>query len=270
MKKAVFAVVTAVCAIIFAVNASAYSDYTQYLFDDADCLMETTRSSYNIKLKELSEDLGFPVMVLITDDIGSSKSDYGAMDYADVYQERVIGIDEDGIMLMISLDPSNKIYWITTSGACINRFTDYEIDKIFDAMENAYGGRLSYDTTRLGVGISSFTASVSRYSEYGESVSASSVFGQITGGMVLFFLVVNVIIVVCFITGVKRSYKISAARGAANYLDQSTVRYYRKSDTFIRTYVTKVRIQSSSGGGHGGSSSHRSSGGGRHGGGGRH
>jgi len=269
MKKAFFIIMLVVAAALFSVSASAYVD-TRCLFDDADCLSETTRNSYNTKLKELSEELGFPVMVLITDDIGSNKSDYGAMDYADVYQEGIIGKNQNGIMLMISLDPRNNIYWITTSGACINRFTDYEIDKILDSLENAYGGSLSYDPNRLGVGISSFTASVERYYEKGESFSGSVVVRDITGGTVLFFLVVNVIIIISYVVGVKRSYKISPARGAANYLEHASVRYYQKSDTYIRTYVTKVRIQSSSGGGHGGGSSHRSSGGGRHGGGGRH
>lgn len=261
MKRIVFIVVFAV---IFAVNSSADA---WYLFDDANCLTETMRGAYELKLKETSEELGFPVAVLITDDIGSDKSDYGAMDYADVYQENKFGINADGIMLMISLDPSNRYYYITTSGSCISRFTDAEIDEILDAVENSYGGKMSYDKTRLGTGITSFAAAVSRYSGYGGSVGSVSV-GGIVGGWGMFIVIIDAIAVVCFVVGVKKRYKIYPARGAGNYLDPASVRYYQKSDTYIRTYVTKVRIQSSSGG-HGGSS-HHSSGGGSHGGGGRH
>ena len=57
-------------------------------------------------------------------------------------------------------------------------------------------------------------------------------------------LIINVIIVLCFVFGVKQSYKISKAKCAHDYLEQNSISYRQKSDTYIRTYVTKVRIQS--------------------------
>jgi len=56
--------------------------------------------------------------------------------------------------------------------------------------------------------------------------------------------IVTIVIIFAFIAGVKKTYKISKASCAQDYLDKQTIRYRQKSDTFIRSYVTKVRIQS--------------------------
>jgi len=268
MKKIAFVVVFIAAAAVFAVTASA----KQYFFDDIDCASEETAEQLNSELKELSDECGFSVGILITDNIGKDKSDDGAMDYADVYQEKKFGMNADAIMLMISLDPKNNVYWITTSGSCIRRFPSGDIDKIFDNIESVQGGKLKYEIEELGKAVRAFMDSVPAYAGYNSGSSGSvglngsPVFNL---NFIIVILVVNVIIIAGFVGGVKNSYKISRAKGAGNYLNRSSVHYYQQSDTFIRTYVTKTRIQSSSRHG-GGGGSHRSSGGGSHGGGGRH
>jgi len=276
-KTAVFVILFAV---LFQINvyatAATNSDgtFVKYLYDDAGYFDTTDKVLIEMRLKNISRELGFPVMVLVTDDVGPDKSDYGVMDYADVYQEGIIGIDKDGIMYMINLDPLSKTTGydrITTSGDCIRRFTDNEIEYIFDAMwDNMLAERFSD-------GITDYIAAVKKYSGYnydsgsGYSGGDSYYGGRRGSGNIIFaLLVINVVIIIGFITGVKKTYKIARAKGAANYLKQSSVNYYQKSDTYIRTFVTKTYIQrSSGGGGHHGGSSHRSSGGGHHGGGGR-
>lgn len=61
---------------------------------------------------------------------------------------------------------------------------------------------------------------------------------------ILISIVVTVIVFVSFIFGVKKSYKISKASCAHDYLDQQTIKYRQKSDTYIKTYTSKVKISS--------------------------
>jgi len=56
--------------------------------------------------------------------------------------------------------------------------------------------------------------------------------------------IMSVIIVLAFVFGVKKSYKISKAKCAHDYLDQKTIKYRQKSDTYIKTYTSKVKISS--------------------------
>jgi hypothetical protein len=61
--------------------------------------------------------------------------------------------------------------------------------------------------------------------------------------------IVNVIIVLAFVFGVKKAYRIKPAKCAFDYLVQASVTYYQRSDTFIRKYTTKVRINRDNSGG---------------------
>jgi hypothetical protein len=61
--------------------------------------------------------------------------------------------------------------------------------------------------------------------------------------MIIIMVIVTIIVVAGFIFGVIRAYKIRPAKCAHDYLDKGSVKYRQKSDTYIRTYVTKVRIQ---------------------------
>ena len=64
--------------------------------------------------------------------------------------------------------------------------------------------------------------------------------------MIFIMLIVTVIIVLSFIFGVRKAYKIRKAKCAHDYLDKNSINYRQKSDTYIRTRVTKVKLQSNS------------------------
>ena len=74
-------------------------------------------------------------------------------------------------------------------------------------------------------------------------------------------------IVICIM--VAKNKMVKKAVDAKDYLDEDSIKYTAKNDTFVSTHTSSYRISSSSGGGHGGGS-HHSSGGFSHGGGGRH
>ncbi|MDR0197648.1 MAG: TPM domain-containing protein [Oscillospiraceae bacterium] len=284
---AVFSSIIVLCALTGAVCAES-ADTGRRLFDEAgyfkDTKVEYNGTIYdgaeflNDLLLEAEKEAGFYVAVLISDDIGENKSDRAVVDYADVYYEEQFGKNTDGILLFINMD--NKYDWISTSGYCIQVFSDERIDWVFNVMGN------SLDEEQFERTVELFAREVCYYASQGvpdgwysqdrdnwsdpDDVRRQNE----TIGIITFLLIADVIIAFIVVKGVKAGYKISPARDAADYLNRSSVKYHQKSDTFIRTYVTSHRIESSSGGGRsggrsGGSSTHRSSGGGSHGGGGR-
>jgi uncharacterized protein len=285
MKKniltAVFVAVVALTALIppAAETFAASVGTDKRLFDEAGLYEESsgyggeeTAAALNRDLFEAGEKAGFYIAVLISADIGRNKSDRAVTDYADVYYEKQFGKNTDGILLFINMD--TKYDWISTSGKCIDVFTDRRIDSIFDAMER------SLKAGDFTAAIKIFRDKSASYAELGvpdgqyrEQTDDERQKQTLVMNIVFFCLIADFIIAFIFVIGVKASYKISPVKDAGNYLDRSSVKYYQKSDTFIRVYVTKQRIDSSGGGGGGTggrSSVHTSSGGGTHGGGGRH
>lgn len=101
-------------------------------------------------------------------------------------------------------------------------------------------------------------------------VDLSEIIGKLV--MLAFFgigagLIVAVIVFFC----VKHHYKFKSSLSPTAYINRKNLVIHRQHDNFIRTYTTRVKIESSSGGGRsggGGGGGGRSSGG--HGGGGRH
>ncbi|MCL2036389.1 MAG: hypothetical protein FWG83_03265 [Oscillospiraceae bacterium] len=65
--------------------------------------------------------------------------------------------------------------------------------------------------------------------------------------MIIIMVLATIGIILGFVFGVKRSYKIRPVKFAHDYLDRDSIKYRQKSDTYIRTYVTKVKIQTNSG-----------------------
>ena len=76
--------------------------------------------------------------------------------------------------------------------------------------------------------------------------------------------VVSIIVILIMIS---KNKMVKKAVNAKDYLDENSIKYTSKQDTFVSTHTSSYRISSSSGGGGG---SHHSSGGFSHGGGGRH
>lgn len=254
---------------------------TAFLHDLDNSLDETQETNILEDLMEAVYDKGFSIGIVITDDIGTDKSDYGVMDFSDIYYEKYCGMDTDGIMLLINND--NNYDWLSTSGSCIDMFYGRD-DDIFNAI---------YDYLKEGnyyYACQKFVQDVSYYSEQdytdydyddddGYSIHFSSedfedVFTLILVAGIFAFIAISI-----FQVGIKTSYKMKKNVTAANYKLENSLVFSQQTDTYIRQYTTRRTVSSSSSGSGGGSRSrsssgsrsrsHRSSSGGRHGGGGR-
>lgn len=244
-------------------------DNIALLHDLDDSLTYDEEQELVSAIASTSKDTGYNIGVVITDDIGFNKSDYGVMDYADVYYEEYCGKNTDGILLLLNND--TKYDWISTSGDCIDIFYS-DIDIMFDNMW------YYLDNGDFAGAINMFCNDVYRYQnqDYDYDYEYSYEYDDDNGEdafvfifIGLFFTVVSLLI---FTVVINHSYKLKNIN-AAQYMLKNSLDFSICTDTYIRTYTTKTRISSSSSSGsrsHSRSSrSHRSSGGGRHGGGGR-
>lgn len=261
-------------------TASLENGYTALLHDIDNSLTEAEEAQVLTDLMGAVRETDFNIGIVITNDIGDDKSDYGVRDFTDLYYEEYCGMNTDGILLLINND--NKYDWISTSGRCIDIFYGKE-DGLFDSM---------YDFLVSGnyeLACQSFVQNVKYYGikagydydddydyDYDDDGYHVHIDGDDIGAgfsFIVFAIFIAIIAVSIFAGVITNSYKMKKNVSAENYKLQNSLAFSQQTDTYIRTYTTRRTVSSSSSrsrsGRSGGSRSHRSSSGGRHGGGGR-
>ncbi|MCL2071292.1 MAG: TPM domain-containing protein [Oscillospiraceae bacterium] len=256
---------TALIALVCTITP-AYANQ-QYLFDEAGHFSADSAVVIEESLFNASEAAGFYITVLVTEILFPSAEDSGR--YAEHFYNENIGQDTSGVILLInSHGITGQMHdYIYARNNAADVITASRIERIFD---NMWDSMLNENYSQA---IHNYADTAVRYAEQGAIVEQSPPSNTTseqsppsdTMTMLFIFFVVDTIIVLGFIFGVKSAYKMSPAKCAQNYLDRDSIRYYQKSDTYIRTYVTKVKIESSSssGGGRSGGGGGRSLGGGR-------
>ena len=254
---------------------NTYNSTAVQLLDVSDSLSTEEEDEILFAADSFAKRSGFNVAIVITDDIGDDKSDRGAMNYADDRYDELCGINTDGILLLINND--TKYDWISTSGSCINYYSDDRIDRIFDRI---------YDDIVAGDYYSACIGFVDKCESYYNQGKANNQIGIQSGDgyieldfnpLELIQPLIFFVIIIAVISGV-----IYSAVTAPYKLKKSVTTRYTVPGSLLLTKnitqsrgITTTRIYSprssgsSRGGSRGHSSTHRSSSGGRHGGGGR-
>ncbi len=244
------------------------------IFDDYDYLTSYEEGVILDKAKDYAQITGFNIIFVISDDIGSDKSDNGVMAYADDVYDETCGINTDGILLLINND--TKYDWISTSGACINYYSDYRIELLFDAI---------YDDIVDGYYGDACLGFVNAALKHYNAGKANNQVGLDFGGSTHIELDLDVVVTAIFPIGVMTlivsiilynclasPYKLKKAT-TNRYVMQNSLRLscnVDESKGYVTTRTYSPRSSGSSGRSGGGrSSTHRSRSGGRHGGGGR-
>lgn len=243
-----------------------------FVLDYADVMNDSNEILIRNEAERVAAKTGFNIVVIASDNIGTPKTDAHTVEYADDKYEELCGIDTDGILLLINCD--TKYDYISTSGLCINYFSDARIDRIFDDIwDDLVGG--NYDQAAY-----TFVFRVEDYYDMGKANKQHEV-GGVEVDFDFFDVVASLspIFFIAFFIGTavyaaySHQYKIQPPTTRNYILDNSLV-FDNRSDTFIGNEVRTVytpRSRSSSHGSSGGhSSTHHSHSGGRHGGGGRH
>ena len=102
---------------------------TENIFDFAGVLKDSEIQSLSSELKRISSKYGLDVLILTTKDTGGMDT----RDYADDFYDHN-NFKDDGVILVIDFDNYNM--YISTAGKCIDYFTDYGIDYIFDNIQD--------------------------------------------------------------------------------------------------------------------------------------
>ncbi|MCL1789475.1 MAG: TPM domain-containing protein [Oscillospiraceae bacterium] len=227
-----FAIITAVFCLIIPVSAELFLDTeVEVNADRLESFLQTTEKETGFKIAVLLTDIRFP-------------SALDAETYAELFYNQNIGAGTSGVILLLNTHGiTGQMHdAIIAKGYASQVITDSRIQRIFDNMYRYLTDEHDNDILKYEQAIlDGFIPSVIHYAEKGASRN--------TGTILLVILVADIIIVLGFVFGVKRAYKMNPAKCAANYLNRESIYYRQKSDTYIRTYVTQVKIESSSGSG---------------------
>lgn len=229
------------------VSAEDYNSYSAIICDDYDILLDEEEIELTQYLQDKSQEASVTIAVVITNETDS----YGAMDYADVYEEELFGIDSDSILYLINMNDGYD--WLSCSGNAIEYYPQDTIDYI---LQNTSGLYLMDENNM------DFYGAIQQYgnlvvSEQNLPMPTFAKFG------ISFIVGLIVSIIVCCVIASK--YKFHATTNATIYTkgtNGGNVTFTQRRDTFMRTYTTKTARSDDS------SNTHTSSGGGTHSGGG--
>lgn len=259
-------------------------DASNKVYDFSGVLSEEEKATLKEKALSFLEETGIELIIVTID---KQYSDSQIEDLADDFFDfNDFGISDksesyDGILAIRNTNNYNRYYYISTSGTAQMYYDSDRVDDILDDMYDNMHYDHYYD------GFIDFINSAKRYYNKGvlpkykgchvdslgdlydkDGNPVSWEKGVYVLPLIPALLISGLVatIVVCIL--VAKNKMVKKAVDAKDYLDEDSIKYTAKNDTFISTHTSSYRISSSSGGGGGGS--HHSSGGFSHGGGGRH
>lgn len=174
-----------------------------------------------------------------------------------------VGDDGDGVLLLDNWYPEQEGSWLSTSGEVFDKFGDYEIDRVLDAVW-------------YGLDKGEYEAYAAYVKKVEQLMSGGSgdlvVYGN--GGKYIFAVIaIPIIVALFFIFCNLKNKEGKVTTTASTYVANGKPRVNVSQDNYLRKHVTSRIIQTSSSSGGtrsgGGGGGHRSSSGRSHGGGGR-
>jgi uncharacterized protein len=243
------------------------------LVDEGGLLSSSEFTSIINRLDEVSAREDFGVAIVVVNDYRTAR-DNPEISNANpniftndlfAYYNYGVGLDEDGILLMISLDMND--IWITTSGYGITAFTDAGIDEIIDTIIPDFSDGLFYD------GFNRFIDMTERYLEQARTGTPYDV-GNMPRTLSLenFLIPLGIGVIGSLLIMLFWASRLKSVRSqnmASNYVRDGSLIISTRSDRFLfRNVVRRARPKqnNSGGGGIGGSTISRGSGGGSFGG----
>lgn len=301
MKKSVLIIINivlvAALAVLLAVQSGAKNNTAQGFSGnstDSGFLDNTGMTENPDEITELvrkmSEELEMNIFIYVAGTSDSYRSDYEIECFADDFYDEIYGEDTDGIFYYMDISGRSPAYdYISTSGKAVLLYQN-NLDNIFTRLDNYLppSGQQIFPED-IENAVKEFLRAIKDYSTY--KPSSLECYHDESSGKYMFmkkgefvvsyhkpivynivllgvFIIVGLItaVIVYFVT--KQRYKFKKSQNSSVYVRNEKTVFHRSTDTFIRTYTTKHKIESSSGGSRGGGGGHSHSGG--HGGGGHH
>ncbi|WP_133015534.1 TPM domain-containing protein [Clostridium cuniculi] len=228
--------------------------------DEAKLLSQDERDKLREDIEKFRESYNIDAVIVTTNDLqGKNTMDY-ADDYYD-YNGYGLGDNKSGILLLI--DMNDRKIWISTSGDAIEYFTDNRIDSIISDISKYLRNEEYFDACNI------FLTDIQYYIDSGIP-EGQYTYSEEENTLKIVLIALGVAAVVAGVTCivVVNSYKNSKSVSSVNYVDNSSIVFTKRRDTFVNTFTTKTKIERNNSSGGSGSSTHRSSSGNTHGGGG--
>lgn len=243
-------------------------------------------------VQKTSEELEMNIFVYVAGTSDSYRSDYDIECFADDFYDEIYGEDTDGVFYYMDLSGRSPAYdYISTSGKAVLLYQK-NIDNIFTRLDNYLppSGQTVYPEN-VEDAVKGFLSAIKDYNNtrpssmtyYHDKSSGKYMFMK-NGEFVVsehkpiiynvfllgIFIIVGLIVAVIVYFVTKYRYRFKKSQNSSVYVKHDKTVFHRSTDTFIRTYTTKHKIETNSGGSRsgGGGGGHSHSGG--HGGGGHH
>lgn len=258
-------------------------DSSEKVYDFSDVLTDEEESKLKEKAIEFLNETGIELIIVT---INETYSDQRIEDFADDFFDfNDFGITDksksyDGILAIRNTNNYNRYYYISTSGIGQMYFTNSRVDNILDDMydnmhyDNYYEGFLDFIESskynyKKGIPSKYKDCYVDEmgdlHDKNGKLVSWEK--GVYVMPIIPALIIAFIVSLIVMLIMISKNKMVKKAVNAKDYLDENSINYTKRQDTFVSTHTSSYRISSSSGGGGG---SHHSSGGFSHGGGGRH
>lgn len=252
---------------LLALCAPALASSLPLVVDDASLLTASEISELTAGAQRLSEEYRMDVVIFTTGSLNGKTALNFAADYYDGrgYGQ---GADNDGVMLMLSME--DRDWCILTTGSGIQTFTDYGIQAISDDIVPFFsGGDYAGGFRRFLRDAEVFLQQAARGDPYDvyNTVRLRSPFERTVGSwlyLLLGALVAAAIGMGILMIGMKTA---KPQYSASHYVKDGSTQISRMQDLYLYHTQTRVRVQKESSGGGGGSSIFTSSSGTSHGGG---
>lgn len=269
MKKFSYLFFTMILMVIFTSDYQAL-DTTQKVYDYANILTDSEEALLKQKIDDYIEEYNMDMVLVSVDEHNKYNTQAYADDFYD-YNGFGIGDTYDGVIFVVDFNFGYTDMYMSTTGEAIRMYDDDRIDKILDVVYEEYDYYQMY---------ADFIEESSYYASLGVPSSNKNTYINSSGDLVYkrsfpwfsSILISSIISTVVLLILIAKNKMVKKATEANVYLNKESLNITERTDNFITTHTTSVRINTSSGGGGGrvgGSSTHRSSSGRSHGGGGR-
>lgn len=279
--------IVSVLSIVFCGYTNVYDGSQSKVYDEALLFTEDEKDELQKMCVESAESTKLDVVVATIDDSEGKSS----MVYADdFYDDMGFGYDQGASGLIMLIDMDNREIYISTAGIAIEYFNDNDIDNILTDMDDFMASADYFDAAVMFINdvnnhvkyINSkyyddvkpwFDGNYYDYAEFEDDTNINNehyndyeTFEDDTNVSILQYPLIDFIIAV-FISLVIVTFMIAQRKSkmtvnSDTYMNKNSLEIHKSSDIYLRTSVSKTKIQSSSS--HSGGSHHRSSGGGSH------
>ena len=210
--------------------------------DSSGLLSEQERASLTAYADSVSNQYGIDIVVVTVDTLDGK----GAMEYADDYYD-YNGYGDDGVLLLVCMDA--RLWWISTSGACIQVIDNGVIDDMSDRFTPRLSSGSYYDAFRVFI------------DDCGSAMEAETGFNIIP---VLVCIGIGVLVGLIVVLVMKAQMKnVRRQSSAGSYIRNGSMQVNVSRDMFLYQNVTRrLKPQNNSTGTHMGSSGRSHGGGG--------